>query len=230
MRPSITRCTTPVSSSTFRCLEIAGLETPKPLVASPTVAGPPARRSTMPRRMGWARALNGSLTTGLTVAAVARSVKPLLEQDPAERGRHPRALVQAEGARLAAGVDPEAGAALAALPEAAERILQQRRADAPPAPRAAGEELVHEAAAVGVAGADRPGGDLAAGADHAPQRRVEALALQVAPRPGLERLRRVLPVVGERLLLGGVEAARVALRLEGHDLEPVRPHGGGRPG
>ena len=30
VRPSTTRVTTPVSSSTFRCLEIAGLDTPKP--------------------------------------------------------------------------------------------------------------------------------------------------------------------------------------------------------
>src|ERR687895_1091168 len=67
VRPSTTRVTTPVSSKTFRCLEMAGLETPKPPVASPTVAGPPASRSTMPRRMGGERALNGSLTTGLTV-------------------------------------------------------------------------------------------------------------------------------------------------------------------
>ena len=63
VRPSTTRVTTPVSSSTFRCLEMAGFETPKPAVASPTVAGPAARRSTMPRRIGCDSALNGSLTT-----------------------------------------------------------------------------------------------------------------------------------------------------------------------
>src|SRR4051794_8007629 len=68
VRPSTTRVTTPVSSSTLRCLEMAGFETPNPLVASPTVAGPEASLSTMPRRIGWARALNGSLTIGLTVA------------------------------------------------------------------------------------------------------------------------------------------------------------------
>src|SRR3712207_2467908 len=60
---------------------MAGLETPKPAVASPTVAGPWARRSTMPRRIGWDSALNGSLTTGLTVLAPAnaagRTVPPL---------------------------------------------------------------------------------------------------------------------------------------------------------
>src|SRR6185503_6189243 len=62
LRPSIVRVTTPVSSSTLRCLVIAGLDTPNPAVASPTVAGPAARRSTIPRRIGCARALNGSLT------------------------------------------------------------------------------------------------------------------------------------------------------------------------
>src|SRR6185436_11002003 len=71
VRPSTTRVTTPVSSSTFRCLEIAGFETPKPPVASPTVAGPAARRSTMPRRIGCESALNGSLTIRLTVAVAA---------------------------------------------------------------------------------------------------------------------------------------------------------------
>ena len=39
---------TPASSRTFTCLEIAGLDTPKPAVASPTVAGPAPRRSSMP--------------------------------------------------------------------------------------------------------------------------------------------------------------------------------------
>src|SRR3954451_11533804 len=62
VRPSTTRVTTPVSSSTLRCLVIAGFDTPKPAVAAPTVAGPAARRSTMPRRIGWDNALNGSLT------------------------------------------------------------------------------------------------------------------------------------------------------------------------
>jgi hypothetical protein len=54
--------TTPDSSSTFRCFEMAGFETGNSRVASATVAVPSVSRSTMPRRMGWARALNGSLT------------------------------------------------------------------------------------------------------------------------------------------------------------------------
>src|SRR5215218_3350060 len=51
VRPSTARVTTPVSSSTFTCLVIAGLDTPKPAVASPTVPGPaPSRsRSSTPR-------------------------------------------------------------------------------------------------------------------------------------------------------------------------------------
>src|SRR5215207_5457336 len=74
VRPSTTRVTTPVSSRTLRCFEIAGFETPKPAVASPTVAGPAARRSTMPRRIGCESALNESLTTGLTISIRARLV------------------------------------------------------------------------------------------------------------------------------------------------------------
>src|SRR4051794_21362488 len=61
---------TPVSSSALRCFEIAGFETPKPAVASPTLAGPAARRSTIPRRIGCESALNGSFTIWLTVALV----------------------------------------------------------------------------------------------------------------------------------------------------------------
>src|SRR3954453_6416787 len=67
-RPMTSRRRTPVSSSTLRCFEMAGFETPKPAVASPTVAGPAARRSTIPRRMGCESALNGSFTIRLTVA------------------------------------------------------------------------------------------------------------------------------------------------------------------
>src|SRR5215217_2948077 len=73
VRPSTTRFTTPVSSRTFRCFEIAGFETPKSAVAAPTVAGPLASRSTIPRRIGCASALNESLTTRLTVATLARA-------------------------------------------------------------------------------------------------------------------------------------------------------------
>src|SRR4051794_14751596 len=81
VRPITSRLTTPVSSRTFRCLVIAGLETPKPSVASPTVAGPAASRSTMPRRMGWERALNESLTTRLTISAGCRQGLGLVDED-----------------------------------------------------------------------------------------------------------------------------------------------------
>src|SRR5215218_4074659 len=98
VRPSTIRVTTPVSSSTFRCLEIAGFETPNPRVASPTVAGPTARRSTMPRRIGCERALNGSLTTGLTVP----------EQRSVRRPPPPMAMAAADPRQLSAGLaDPE---------------------------------------------------------------------------------------------------------------------------
>src|SRR3954451_17250280 len=75
VRPSTTRGTTPVSSSTFRCFVIAGFDTPNPAVASPTVAGPAASRSTISRRIGWERALNESLTTRLTVACPAGTAR-----------------------------------------------------------------------------------------------------------------------------------------------------------
>src|SRR5215211_5766493 len=102
VRPSITRVTTPVSSSTFRCFVIAGFETPKPCVASPTVAGPAASRSTIPRRIGCDSALNESLTTGLTVATAAattgagrcRVVVPPLLVAMGPRGEAPRGCAE----------------------------------------------------------------------------------------------------------------------------------------
>src|SRR4029078_6667760 len=67
VRPSITRLTTPASSSVLRCREIVGFETRKSPLTSATVALPPLSRSTMSRRSGWARALNGSLDILLTI-------------------------------------------------------------------------------------------------------------------------------------------------------------------
>jgi hypothetical protein len=102
------------------------------------------------------------------------------------------------------------------------------RAHALLAPRATREERVDKAAAVRVACADRPGGDLVPGADDAPERRVKALAPEVALRPRLEVARRVVPVIRERLLVRGVDRERVTLRVERDDAQPGRPLGCGR--
>jgi hypothetical protein len=99
----------------------------------------------------------------------------------ADNGRHPGALVQAERAGVARRVDAEPDAVLAALPQAPERVAKARRADAVPAPPATREERVDPAAAVRGAGADRAGGDLVLGANDTPERRVKALAPEVAP-------------------------------------------------
>src|SRR3954469_25198159 len=169
-----------------------------------------ARHGTEPRRGRIARPL--------------RSVaQRLLVDHPSERGRHPGALVEAERARVVRRVDPQSHAALAALPEAPERIAEERRAHALPAPRATREEREDEAAAVGVGAADRPTGDLVAGADDAPERRVEALGRQGALRPRLEVPRRVAPVLRERLLARGVEVACVVVGVERDGAQAVRP-------
>jgi hypothetical protein len=75
---------------------IAGFDTPKPPVASPTVAGPAARRSTMPRRIGCEIALNGSLTIRLTISEAwherlggGRSGPRPGRRAPARKGRTP---------------------------------------------------------------------------------------------------------------------------------------------
>src|SRR4029450_4600808 len=46
---------------------MVGLETPRPWLASPTVAAPPLRRSTISRRIGWASAVKASLAITLTI-------------------------------------------------------------------------------------------------------------------------------------------------------------------
>src|ERR1700709_784391 len=68
VRPSTTLVTTPVSSRTFRCLEIAGLETSKAWATSPAAPGPAATASHTPRRIGCESALNESLTTWGNIA------------------------------------------------------------------------------------------------------------------------------------------------------------------
>src|SRR5919106_1462424 len=57
-RPSTTRTITSASSSTRRCLLIAGFDTPVPAAAWPTVAGPRASRSTIRLRTGCDSAAN----------------------------------------------------------------------------------------------------------------------------------------------------------------------------
>src|SRR6202034_3046733 len=92
--PSITRLTTPASSSVRRCREIVGLETSKPYVASPTVAGPWLRRSTISRRSGWARAPNTSLAILLTIyrsTAAQGGAGDVRAQDRNPRGMERRA-------------------------------------------------------------------------------------------------------------------------------------------
>src|SRR4051794_7063849 len=80
VRPWTRRTTTPASSKTRRCLLIAGFETGRSWVVSPTVPEPRARRSTIVRRTGCDSAAKlrsssvASLTIRLTVAADSEAV------------------------------------------------------------------------------------------------------------------------------------------------------------
>src|SRR5579884_4257894 len=162
------------------------------------------------------------------VAALCRrSGEPFLVGDEAQRGCHPGALVQAERARVC-GVDAEPDVVITSLPEAAERVAEQPRRYALPAPPATCEELLNPAAAVRIAGADRSGGNLVRGAHDAPERRIETLASKKHFGPPLKGMRRVLPVVREGFLLRSVKVARVALRIKCNDAKAVRPLGRGR--
>jgi hypothetical protein len=51
----------------LRCCEIVGFETPRPAVASPTVAVPALSRSTISRRIGCASALKTPFVIYLTI-------------------------------------------------------------------------------------------------------------------------------------------------------------------
>src|SRR6266508_4393783 len=90
VRPSTVRATTPARSSTLRCFEIVGFDTPRPRDTTPTVAEPCARRSTISRRIGWATALNGSLALWVTIAG-CRIATALVRPDAWHLGRDRKA-------------------------------------------------------------------------------------------------------------------------------------------
>src|SRR5688572_17216643 len=121
---------------------------------------------------------------------------------------HSGPFVEMKCAGVALGVDAEADAPLAARPELAERLRQQRCSEPPPPPGTPCEQDGDPPAAVQACDVDRSGSDLAAGTYHRPQRRIELGAVDVKGPPLVERARPVLPVVGERLLLRGVERTR----------------------
>ena len=142
---------------------------------------------------------------------------------PAESRRHPGALVEAKSSQVALCVDTQPDATLAPVPEPAERIRDERRADPAPAPRATRKQDLDEAATIRVGSADRSRGDLVFCSDDTPQTRFEAFARQVGLRPGFKIARGVLPVIRKRLLLGRVEGERVTLRFECGDGQPLGP-------
>ena len=64
------------------------------------------------------------VATGDVVRASCAIAELLLVHHPAEHGRHPGALVEAERAGVVRRVDAEPDAVLAALPEAPERVAR----------------------------------------------------------------------------------------------------------
>src|SRR5215208_2022075 len=126
-------------------------------------------------RLGFAAAITAAIASASSTRTSRSTRELLLVHHPADHRLHARALVHAERARVALGVDTETDAALAAFPEADEGVLEQSAGDAAAAPWAAREERVDPAAAVETGDGDRPSGDLVPGADDAPQRRIELL-------------------------------------------------------
>src|SRR5207237_113414 len=100
--PWIARLTTPASSSSFRCREMVGLETPKSRVTSPTVATPPLSRSTMPRRSGCDKALNASLAIMLTIEVSPANPRQEARDDGAQ-DRHAGGVAGGAGRTGAGG-------------------------------------------------------------------------------------------------------------------------------
>src|SRR5918995_579062 len=151
----MTRDTTPASSSSFKWREIVGFETPRSWLASPTVAAPALSRSTMPRRMGWARAVNASLAISLTILSTVR------RREQWRRRRN--AGAQGRNARGVAG--------------RARRATGRRKGAHPPQRRAGGAP---PGAAVG---ADRKGLQLRDRGRHEVPRRPVRRALAAADLP-----------------------------------------------
>src|SRR5215212_6862269 len=172
----------------------------------PTTPSPPSRTRSHPglssvlrsqerisaasrRRASPNAATNSSATRCASSARNSRSagIELLLEHHPSEDRLHPRTLVELERAHVSVRIDAETDAAFTSLPEAAERVGQQRVADPAAAPRPACEQRRHPAAAVEAVDVDRARDDPIAVAHDAPERRVELLALDVALAPRLER-------------------------------------------
>src|SRR5207248_10299965 len=97
VRPSMTRVTRPASSSIFRWREIVGFDTPRPRVASPTVAAPRLSRSTMSRRIGWERALNVSLAIVLTIYPARTLIRTTGGRDAGAHSGNPRGVASGAG-------------------------------------------------------------------------------------------------------------------------------------
>src|SRR5690348_12189133 len=115
---------------------------------------------------------------------------------------HADALVEAGRARRVCGVDAERGTRHPAPPKLAEAVVEQGATEAPSPPRAPHAEGSHPP--------DRRPGlvaddacDLVAVPDHEPQGGIEVRPALLPRPPLLERLRRMLPVVGEGLLERG---------------------------
>src|SRR3954466_6797998 len=114
------RLTTPASSSSFRCREMVGLETPKSRVTSPTVAEPRLSRSTMSRRSACARALNASLAILLTIYGDrTRRAKGVADDGAPDRDPAGVAGGAARGARRREGAHAAGRRAHAPAPGAA---------------------------------------------------------------------------------------------------------------
>src|SRR4029079_19744731 len=112
---------------------------------------------------------------------------------------HADALVEMRGAGLVAGVDRQGDPALSAPVELAERLEEERTADAPSAPRLEGRDGVHPARAEPEC-VDRRSDDPVALAHQIDEAGIPELAIEAVLAPLLERLRLEPPVLGERVL------------------------------
>src|SRR2546423_7193372 len=135
---------------------------------------------------------------------------------------HPRPLVEPRRAGGVLRVDSELDAALAPLPELAARAVQEREAQAAPAPEAADTDTRDPPRTGVLRIRDQGRRDLIPVPDDGPERRVEARTLEPPSLEALELIRYVAPLVLERFLARREERPRVP-EIELPRLEPFRP-------
>src|SRR4029079_11198464 len=139
---------------------------------------------------------------------------------------HPGALVEPGRAGGILDVDTEGDRRLSGLAKPTERLPEQRQPEPTPPPCRPDPERSDEApVAVSLRVVPRERDDLVSRPDDRPETRGEAARAESPLAPRVVLVHDVVPFVRERLDLRVVEHRPVAVRLEGSELDALRPDG-----